>query len=379
MNILHVSASYKPAYIYGGPIISVSELCEMLTAKGEDVQVFTTTANGAGELQILVNKPVNVDGVSVTYFRRLTGDPTHLSPALLLRLWNSAKYYDIIHIHAWWNTVSVLACLIAILKKRKVVLSPRGMLSNYSHKNRRNIFKRMINSLLGNNLLERSYFHATSENEKDDIYKLTGSENIAVIPNLVKLPDEHFNKRESSPSGIFKLLFLSRIEEKKGLDLLLKAISGIAIPYTLSIAGSGDESYIAELKELAMSLEVDRNIDWIGVQEQNSKFQCMASHDLLILPSHNENFANVVLESLSVGTAVLISPDVGLSDYIIESELGWVCKAYPAKLRKTIERAYYNSEKRNFIRMNSPDQVRIDFDENLILNQYLELYKKIIA
>ena len=67
-----------------------------------------------------------------------------------------------------------------------------------------------------------------------------------------------------------------------------------------------------------------------------------------------ENFANVILESLAVGTPVLVSPDVGLADYVIESELGWVCKAYPAKLRKTIERAYHNTEKRRFIRMGPP-------------------------
>lgn len=379
MNILHVNASYKPAYIYGGPIISVSELCEMLSAAGENVQVFTTNANGTEELQLQTNKVIIVDGIPVIYFRRLTGDPTHFSPSLLLKLWTSAKNYDIIHIHAWWNTVSVLACMIAIIKKRKVILSPRGMLSDYTLKNRRNTFKSIINFLIGTSLLKRSYFHATSENEKDDIYRLTGSENITVIPNLVKLPDVQFDEREVADGGVFKLLFLSRIEEKKGLDVLLRAISGITIPYTLSIAGTGDELYIAELKALSISLNIEENIDWIGIQEQENKFQCMYSHDLLILPSHNENFANVVIESLSVGTPVLVSPDVGLADYIIESELGWVCKAYPVKLRKTIERAYYSSGKRNFIRSSSPKQVRKDFDENLILEQYLELYKKTLS
>lgn len=351
----------------------------MLEVAGEHVQVFTTTANGSEELQVEVNRPINIDGVSVIYFRRLTGDPTHFSPSLLLKLWRSVKNYDVIHIHAWWNTVSVLACMIALMKKRKVILSPRGMLSDYSLKNRRNGFKRIINFLLGESLLKRSYFHATSENEKDDIYRLTSSDKIIVIPNLVKLPDEQFSVRPVSGTGVFKLLFLSRIEEKKGLDILLRAISNINIPYTLSIAGTGDESYISVLKELSVSLNIEGNISWIGNQEQENKFQCMHSHDLLILPSHNENFANVVIESLSVGTPVLVSPDVGLADYIIESELGWVCKAYPVKLRKTIERAYYNSEKRSFIRNNSPKQVRIDFDENLILDQYLELYKKVLA
>ena len=51
----------------------------------------------------------------------------------------------------------------------------------------------------------------------------------------------------------------------------------------------------------------------------------MQQHDLMVLPSHDENFGNVVIESLSVGTAVLISKNVGLADYVTENNLGWVC------------------------------------------------------
>jgi glycogen synthase len=52
MKILHIIASYKPAYVYGGPVMSVSMLAEQLALAGNQVDVYTTTANGKTELPV---------------------------------------------------------------------------------------------------------------------------------------------------------------------------------------------------------------------------------------------------------------------------------------------------------------------------------------
>ncbi|NNU34836.1 glycosyltransferase [Mucilaginibacter sp. S1162] len=118
MKILQINASYKPAYIYGGPTMSVAKLSEQLVNAGNEVTVFTTTANGKYELAIDPNKSILVDGVSVTYFKRITKDHSHLSPGLLLNLWRNVRKFDIIHIHAWWNLVSVFSAFIALTGER---------------------------------------------------------------------------------------------------------------------------------------------------------------------------------------------------------------------------------------------------------------------
>ncbi|HTE01349.1 MAG TPA: hypothetical protein VK668_18815, partial [Mucilaginibacter sp.] len=82
MKILQVNASYKPAYVYGGPTMSVSKLSEQMVKAGCIVEVFTTTANGPVELPVVPDKQTNIDGVPVTYFKRLTKDHSHFSPAL---------------------------------------------------------------------------------------------------------------------------------------------------------------------------------------------------------------------------------------------------------------------------------------------------------
>jgi glycosyltransferase involved in cell wall biosynthesis len=101
----------------------------------------------------------------------------------------------------------------------------------------------------------------------------------------------------------------------------------------------------------------------------------MAEHDLLVLPSSNENFGNVVLESLLVGTAVLLSDKVGLAPYISESKLGWVCSPSPEAITQQLSLVNLDLEKRLHIRKCGAEQVRSDFCTDAIMKDYLDLYK----
>jgi len=431
MKIIHITASYKPAYIYGGPIQSVGRLCEVLSdsklsrvlregilvcvkddkpltlddkssaqyGKCIEVEVITTTANGANELDVKIGEPVFVEGVQVSYFKRLTKDHSHFSPGLLWGLRKEILRYSkdnnnikipklqapnsklIIHIHAWWNLVSVLSCLIAKWYRIPVTLSPRGMLTSYTLGNRNSISKKLIHKLLGKNLLQYCHVHATSEQEKADILKIVTPKSIRVVPNLVSLPLEKHDPKspasisENQAEGYFKIIFLSRIEEKKGLEVLFNALATVDIPWKLTIAGSGEEQYLQDLKLLTNKLKLSDNIYWIGQVSNEDKYTLIAAHDLLVLTSYNENFANVVVESLSVGTPVLISEYVGLADYVKDNELGWVTNLEIAEIKNNIIFAYQNPEKRQNIRNTAPSTIREDFNDDVLANRYLEFYK----
>ena len=194
--------------------MSVSMLSEQLVEAGITVEVYATTANGKRELPVTAGKPVMVSNVKVTYFKRLTKDHSHFSPALLKKVWQQSKNFDIVHIHAWWNLVSLLNCLIALMRNVKVVVSPRGTLSSYSFQNKNIGPKWLIHHLLGKYLLQRCAIHATSHQEKNAVEKLIDNKSITVLPNFVKLPPQSpaFENRFHQP---IKLLFFSRIEEKK--------------------------------------------------------------------------------------------------------------------------------------------------------------------
>jgi len=415
-----------------------------------DLEVFTTTANGRNELSLEAGKPVLVDGVRVTYFKRWTKDHSHFSPGLLWRLRkvllesrnrkaesrkqkaesgmhnppasfrtigsSSSKRGQkpprltgtppkegneiVIHIHAWWNLVSVLSCLVAKWHKVPVVLSPRGMLTSYSQNNRNSLAKSIIHYSIGKRLLRYCHIHTTSEQEKRDVLQLVQPKSITVIPNLVRTGGEKSkeqrarnkereeklldtrNLKTKTQSAIhnstFKILFLSRIEEKKGLELLFEALATLNIQYCLTIAGSGEENYIKSLKQKAESLKLDDRVTWIGQVSNEEKFSVMVDHDLLVLPSYNENFANVVIECLSVGTPVLVSERVGLADYVNTNNMGWVCKLGPKVIAQKISDAYADVVKRDSITQLAPGQIRSDFNDEVLAKRHMELYEEVL-
>ncbi|RRN76659.1 hypothetical protein EIM50_23570, partial [Pseudoxanthomonas sp. SGD-10] len=155
------------------------------------ITVYTTLANGEEELPYPSGTVRNVDGVEVHYFKRLTKDHSHFSPALYWKLWKTAKDFDIIHIHAWWNLISIFSLFIALLKGKPVVLTPRGTLSGYSFNNRTSAPKKLFHQLLGKPLLKRCYIHTTSKREELDMQALLQPTYLKTISNLVELPWEN--------------------------------------------------------------------------------------------------------------------------------------------------------------------------------------------
>ena len=387
ITIFQITPAYKPAYFYGGPTLSVSKLCEELHKSQLQIKVLTTTANGTTELPVNTGMPNKVAQVDVYYFKRLTKDHTHFSPSLLFNLVKMIRESKrdnpgklVVHIHSWWNTIAILSCLTATLYKVPVVLSPRGMLTPYTWSNRNSFYKKLIHKLLGKHLLKRCLIHATTEKEKQDISKITRSfKEIRVIPNLVKYPalDQPLQAKNKG-SQILKLLFLSRIEEKKGLEILMVALYELKIHWQLTIAGQGESSYISKLKNLSRQLKIENQIIWIGEVNNTKKYEIYRNSDLLILPSHNENFGNVVIESLSVGTPVVISTEVGLAPYVLKNNLGWVTELHSQKMAVVLTQAAGEYGKRTRIRKEGPKIIRKDYTEKVLVTKYTSMYHQLL-
>ncbi len=378
MKILHIVPSYKPAFVYGGPIVSVSSLCENQVALGHQVTVYTTTANGKSELQIAANQAIKVDNVDVFYFNRVTKDHTHLSPRLLAVLWKTVDQFDVVHIHSWWNVLVILATMVCCLKGVKPILSPRGMLTQYTFGNQHSIIKRIIHGTVGIRLLRRTTLHATTELELTESKQLYAQWPSFVLPNIVTFPPLNLDVRtfaHTQDNDCFKLLFMSRIDPKKGLELLFKSLAVVDFPYELTIAGEGKAAYVEVLKQLASDLQIEDRIHWVGWQSGASKYKLLHQADLFVLTSYNENFANVVLESLFVGTAVLVSKKVGLFSYVSSNNLGWVCDLTPNSIKTQLELAYTSIEDRESIRKIAPSNAKEDFAGEVVSQKYIVSYQ----
>ena len=375
MKLLHVISTYKPAYIYGGPIMSISKLCETLAAKKEiSVDLITTNANGREELPVQLSKRTEVDGVAVIYFKRLTGDPHEVSPSLWRYLFSNADRYDLVHIHAWWNLLAVISALVCVIKRKKMIISPRGMLSNYILTTNNSRQKKVLHSLIGKYLLSRSYFHATSDQEYQECKQLIKGWQGFNIPNLVELPPLPIEKPQKK---VFTLGFLSRIDPKKGIEFVFEAIAQLPFPVLFTIAGTGDDAYVSELRQLSEKLQIADKIEWVGWKGPQDKFYELMKLDLFVLSSFNENFANVVVEALYMGTPVCISRNVGLSGFVETHDLGWVTELTVDSVRQSIADAYNNVTKRKQIEATGRSVILSEFAEDVVIGQYINMYEAV--
>jgi len=122
-------------------------------------------------------------------------------------------------------------------------------------------------------------------------------------------------------------LYLARIHEKKGCDLLLKAFARIAPQapnLDLVIAGPDQDGFKTTLQRLAEELGIANRIVWPGIIANDLKWGALRGADAFILPSHQENFGIAVVESLAANRPVLISNQVNIWPDIQEGQVGLV-------------------------------------------------------
>jgi glycosyltransferase involved in cell wall biosynthesis len=374
MRILHVTPSYKPAFRYGGPTFSVSCLAEQQAKAGAEVWVFTTTANGEEELPVCRGVPIEVEGVRVVYFSRWTGDHGHFCPALWWAVWRKGRNFDVVHVHSWWNWVAFGVALVSRLRGLRMVFSPHGMLSPYTL---RHSLKRWFQRILGRWLLARALWHATSRLEERELQVHKPPNPTICVPNITPFPDTTAIQAPA-PRAALRLLYLSRLDPKKGLDFLLNVLAEIkgGCPWQLTVVGDASNPFGREMRKLAERLGLKDRVVWHGWASGEEKWNLLAWSDLLLLPSQNENFAIIVLEALAVGTAVLVSDRVGLCDYVHEKDLGWCAPLDEEAWRLALKAAMSDDAKRRRIRREAPIQVRRDFDPETLVWRYLEVYRR---
>jgi glycosyltransferase involved in cell wall biosynthesis len=323
MRILHVVPTYIPAYRYGGPIYSVHGLCKALAGLGHDVNVFTTNVDGDKDSDVPLGQPVDLDGVKIWYFPSKRLRRIYWSPPMQKELEKQIKDFNILHLHSIFLWPTWAAARVARKVRKPYIISPRGMLVQELIKRKSRFAKNLWISLIEKNNLEHAAaIHMTTENEKLETQKFGFNlPPIFIVPNGVDFVETKEQNSQITPSisDLLKrkpfLLFLSRINWKKGLDRLIPALTYIPdIP--LIIAGNDEENYKPKIVKLAESHGVIDRITFTGQVSGSDKVALLKNASALVLPSYSENFGNVVLEAMAVGCPVVVTPEVGVSNIV---------------------------------------------------------------
>ena len=325
MRVLHFLPVYAPAWQFGGPILSVSRLCEGLVQQGVDIRVITTNA-GLPDFPIYeLGVPQNVNGVHVTYYPVDQEGGTIRSSELIKALPDQMAWAELLHISSIWQPLGLPVQKAAHAAGVPVIQTLRGALGPYSWS--RGWWKKVPYFLLKERpLLKRAAaLHCTTSQEAREIAWLGLNSAIQLLPNPMEIGQLHCSPelgeqwRKSIGISSAEQLFLvaGRLHHKKGLDLLPKVLQAVAhLPWQIVFLGNDEDGTGFRLKRSFRRVGLSDRCHWLDQLPADKLSGPYNAADCLLLPSRHENFGNVVIEALACGCGALISDRVGIAESI---------------------------------------------------------------
>jgi glycosyltransferase involved in cell wall biosynthesis len=342
MRILHVVPTYLPAVRYGGPIFAVHGLCQALANRGHEIEVFTTNVDGPNNSPVPVGNPVNLDGVLIRYFSCPLLRRLYWAPALGRAIRQEVAKFDAVHLHSVFLWPTWAAARASRSAGVPYVVSPRGMLVKELIALRSRLVKSAwIRLIEKSNLEHAAAVHLTSQLEAAELQRFGwGLEKLAIIANGIDEPLSSEGQVTPDVEMVAAeqplVLFLGRLSWKKGLDRLLRAFAATKIG-KLAIVGTDDENITAKLQGLAADLGIMERVHFLPrTVVGRDKERLFAAARVFVLTSYSENFGNTVLEAMRRAIPVVVTPEVGAAEVVLESNSGIVVSGDPEPLSAAI-------------------------------------------
>lgn len=323
--------TYLPAIRYGGPIYSVHGLCKSLASAGHDVTVFTTNVDGEGDSDVPLATPVLLDGVKVWYFPSRWGRRLYWSPPMWRALKQSVAAFDVVHLHSVFLWPTWAAARLAHRFNVPYVIAPRGMLVKDLIRKKSRAIKSAWICLIEKRNIERSalmHFTATIESREFEQFSFKFARE-CIVPNGVDFTDANvigeaaYDIRQAIEGGAY-ILFLGRLNWKKGLDRLIAAMPHIE-GHRLIIAGNDEEGYLDTIHSLLLEYGVTDKITLLPRFVSGAdKAALYKNASLFALTSYSENFGNTVTEAMAFGCPAIVTREVGAADLVEASGCGAV-------------------------------------------------------
>jgi len=387
MKVLHVIPSVAPSR--GGPSFVIRTMTRGLAQRGIETHVATTDDNGPSRLDVPFDRPAVEDGVVYWYFPRQTRFYTFSLP-FTKWLWRHAGDYDLIHIHTLFSYCSNAAAWVARRKGIPYIIRPLGVLNRWGMNKRRPWLKRLSFVLLEKKLLAgAACVQYTADQERIEASELGFSHTPVVIPNPVEISKAprgelrgRFRARYPQLAGRRIVLFLSRIDRKKGLDLLIPAFNQVVARHpeaVLVIAGDGDRGLVETLQRHAHELGVDNSVVWTGFIGGDNKFEALADADVFVLPSYSENFGIAVVEAMAMGVPVVLTDQVAIHREVSGCSAGLVTQAAVGPLAKGILYLLSPEGGDTAMGQNAAKLARSCFDAGIVIQKLIQMYRDVLG
>lgn len=184
------------------------------------------------------------------------------------------------------------------------------------------------------------------------------------------------------------ILYIGRIEWRKGVETLLCAFKEVKKKYRnsiLYIIGGGksvsvkklEEAECKRLRDMAQDLNIEKDVFFVGSKKQRELYKYFSAADVCAVPSYYEPFGIVPLESMACGTPVVASRTGGLKFSVRYGKTGYLaepknCKDLGEKLIMVLE------NKKDFYRKDCISRVTNNFNWEKIATQYQDYLNQLI-
>ncbi|MEA5514529.1 hormogonium polysaccharide biosynthesis glycosyltransferase HpsP [Nodularia sp. UHCC 0506] len=391
MKILQIIPSIS--VVYGGPSQMVIGLAAALAKEEVEVTIITTDSNGdSGQkpLDVPLNCPVKQDGYEIIYFRCAPFRRYKFSLDLLKWLKVHAGEYDLAHIHALFSPVSSAAARVCRQQKLPYILRPLGTLDPSDLRKKKQLKQLYAGLIERRNLADAAAIHFTSEQEAKISERFGVVTRDLVIPLGVIPPEKLENagslvrRRWEIPQDLPLVLFMSRIDQKKGLDLLIPALEKLLesqynFHFVLAGTNSQDPDYEQKIKDQIANSPLRSHTTITGFVSGELKASLLQAADLFVLPSYYENFGIAVAEAMVAGIPVVISDQVHIWQQVRDSNSGWVGATKVETFVKLIAEALQNPQECQQRGLNAQKYALEYFSWSAIARQIIQAYQKIIT
>lgn len=210
---------------------------------------------------------------------------------------------------------------------------------------------------------------ANSQGLKDMALDFYHKKDFEIICNGVDT--EMFYPIEKKKSDEFKILFVSRLIERKGLQFIIPQLQKIqeSTERKIRLIVVGDGPYRTELEQLVKEYHVEDIVQFEGQKDKSEIVSYYQNADLFILPSAKEGMPNVVLEAMACGLPIVMTPCEGSKELIGEN--GKVVSVQ--EFEKEIEKIVSNDDIRKAMARESRRRVEEEFSWNSTIDKYEKL------
>jgi len=382
MKVLQVVPSLAPEW--GGPVKVVNELAGALEVIGVSSEIISAQGRRVGNPETVTND------IPIHLFE--TGPLARLwtahTPGLKKTLARKIPDFDLVHIQELWHYPGYIASKIARSRNVPYIVTIHGELNEWNLQQKR-LKKQIYMTAIQRGILQKSAaLHAITQAESNRIRQLEIETPVAMIPNGIhteefeNLPDRsQFVSRYPELENRLIVLFLGRIQQKKGLDILAQAFGNLVRTrhdVRLVVAGPDEDNTLTEIKTILKSQGALEKAVFPGMLTGEQKLEALSAADIFALTSYSEGFSVALLEALSAGLPLVITDECNFPE-VGDSRAGFVVRPNDSETASALMSLLDSADLRREMSENARRLVRSNYTWERIAEKMFTLYENVIA